>query len=104
MLCFKVVQLKNIYSRLNSSLKLSDSVHDLSCQQSYCNSMTLHKCITIIHFTGHKFLRSMRRLTPNKQEGHVALYRSPEFCLKLTYRYLLKADHVPRDTFLAPEA
>ena len=29
--------------------------------------------------------------TKNKQEGQVALNRSPEFCLKLTYRYLLKA-------------
>ena len=33
-----------------------------------------------------------------KQEGQVALSRSPEFCLKLTYRYLLKAGHVPGDT------
>ena len=29
----------------------------------------------------------------------MALNRSPEFCLKLTYRYLLKADHVPGDTW-----
>ena len=28
----------------------------------------------------------------------MALNRSPEFCLKLTYRYLLKADNVPGDT------
>ena len=28
----------------------------------------------------------------------MALNRSPEFCLKLTYRYLLKAGHVPVDT------
>ena len=38
----------------------------------------------------------------------MALNRSPEFCLKLTYRNLLKADHVPGDTwgkpFLAPRA
>ena len=27
----------------------------------------------------------------------MALKCSPEFCLKLTYRYLLKADHVPGD-------
>ena len=32
-----------------------------------------------------------------KQEGQVALKHSPEFCLKVTYRYLLKADHVPGD-------
>ena len=32
-----------------------------------------------------------------KQEGQVTLKRSPEFCLRLTYRYLLKADHVPGD-------
>ena len=35
----------------------------------------------------------------NEQEGQVALNRSPELCLKLTYRYLLKADHVPCDTW-----
>ena len=34
-----------------------------------------------------------------KQEGQEALNRSPEFCSKLTYRYLLKADHVPGDTW-----
>ena len=28
----------------------------------------------------------------------MALNRSPEFCLKLSYRYLLKAGHVPGDT------
>ena len=43
-----------------------------------------------------------------KQEGQLALNRSPEFCLKLTYRNLLKADHVPGDTwgkpFLVPRA
>ena len=31
------VQLKNMYSYLNSSLKLSDIVRDFSCKQSYCN-------------------------------------------------------------------
>ena len=31
------VQLKNMYSYMNSSLKLSDIVRGLSCQQSYCN-------------------------------------------------------------------
>ena len=35
--------------------------------------------------------REGRYSTKNKQEGQVALNRSPEFCLKLTYRYLLKA-------------
>ena len=38
----------------------------------------------------------------------MTLNRSPEFCLKLTYWYLLKADHVTGDTwggpFLAPGA
>ena len=35
----------------------------------------------------------------SKQEGQVALNRSPEFCLKLTKRYLLEAGHVPGDTW-----
>ena len=34
-----------------------------------------------------------------KQEGQVALNRSPEFCLKLKYKNLLKADHVPGYTW-----
>ena len=29
-----------------------------------------------------------------KQKGQEVLNYAPEFCLKLTYRYLLKADHV----------
>ena len=33
------------------------------------------------------------------QEGQEALHRSPEFCLKLTYRYLMKAGHVTGDTW-----
>ena len=33
------------------------------------------------------------------QEDKKALNRSPEFCLKLTNRYLLKAGHVPGDTW-----
>ena len=34
------VQLKNMYSYLNSSLKLPDIVHGLSCQQSYSNLLS----------------------------------------------------------------
>ena len=30
----------------------------------------------------------------------MALNRSPKFCLKLTYRYLLKAGNVPGDTLV----
>ena len=30
----------------------------------------------------------------------MALNRSPEFCLKFTNMYLLKADHVPGDTWV----
>ena len=44
------VQLKNMYSYLNSSLKLSDIVRGLSCQQSYCNLLSLYKLIIIISF------------------------------------------------------
>ena len=44
------VQLKNMYSYLNSSLKLSDNVRGLSCQQSYCNLLSLYKLIIIIPF------------------------------------------------------
>ena len=44
------VQLKNMYSYLNSSLKLSVIVRGLSCQQSYYNILSLYKRITIISF------------------------------------------------------
>ena len=51
------VQLKNKYSYLNSSLKLSDIVRGLSCQQSYCNLLSLYKLIIIIPFIlSYKFL------------------------------------------------
>ena len=70
MFCFRVVsdhntdyimlysvQLKNMYSYLNSSLKLSDIVRGLSCQQSYCNLLSLYKLIIIIPFIlSYKFL------------------------------------------------
>ena len=39
------VQLKNMYSYLNSSLKLSDIERGLSCQQTYCNLLSLYKFI-----------------------------------------------------------
>ena len=42
------VQLENMYSYLNSSLKLSDIVRGLSCQQSYCNLLSLYKLISHI--------------------------------------------------------
>ena len=32
-------------------------------------------------------------------EGQEALTRSPEVCSKLTYRYLLQANHVSGDTW-----
>ena len=44
------VQLKNMYSYLNSSLKLSDIVRGLSCQQPYNDLLSLYKLITIIPF------------------------------------------------------
>ena len=51
------VQLKNMYSYLNSSLKLSDIVRGLSCQQSYCSLLSLYKFIIIIPFIlSYKFL------------------------------------------------
>ena len=36
-LCPMCIQLNNMYSYLNSSLKLSDIVRGLSCQISHCN-------------------------------------------------------------------
>ena len=44
------VQLENMYSYMNSSLKLSDIVRGLSCQQSYNNLLSLYKLIIIIPF------------------------------------------------------
>ena len=51
------VQLKNMYSYLNSSLKLSDIVHGLSCRQSYRNLLSLYKLIIMIPLIlSYKFL------------------------------------------------
>ena len=51
------VQLNNMYSYLNSSLKLSDIVRGHSCQQLYCNLFSLYKLIIIIPFIlSYKFL------------------------------------------------
>ena len=51
------VQLKNTYSYLSSSLKLSDTVRGHSCQQLYCNWLSLYKFISIIPFIlFYKFL------------------------------------------------
>ena len=51
------VQLKNMYIYLNSSLKLSDIVRGLSCQQTYCNLLSLYILISIIPFIlSYKFL------------------------------------------------
>ena len=44
------VQLKNMYSYLNSSLKLSDIVRGRSCQQTFNNLLSLYKLIIIIPF------------------------------------------------------
>ena len=62
MFCFTFVLDHNIdyimsYSYLNSSLKLSDIVRGLSCQQSYYNLLSLYKLIIIIPFIlSYKFL------------------------------------------------
>ena len=50
------VQLKNMYSYLNSSLKLSDIVRGLSCQQSYYNLLSFNKLIIIPFILSYKFL------------------------------------------------
>ena len=52
------VQLKNMYSYLNSSLKLLDIVRRLSCQQSYFKLLSLNKLIIIIipFILSYKFL------------------------------------------------
>ena len=42
------VQLENMYSYLNSSLRLSDIVRGLSCQQPYCNLLSLYKLSGLI--------------------------------------------------------
>ena len=42
------VQLENMFSYLNSSLKLSDTVRGLSCQQSY--STNYHYTISLTSF------------------------------------------------------
>ena len=50
------VQLENMYSYLNSSLKLSDIVRGLFCQQLYYNLFSLYKLIIISFILSYKFL------------------------------------------------
>ena len=52
------VQLENMYSYLNSYLKLSDIVRGLSCQQSYCNLLLLlyNFIIIIPYILSYNFL------------------------------------------------
>ena len=50
------VQLKNMYSYLNSPLKLSDIVRGLSCQQSYYNLLSFNKLIIIPFILSYNFL------------------------------------------------
>ena len=42
---------------------------------------------------------TVQKVETYKQQGQEALNRSPEFCVKLTYSYLLKAGHVTGDTW-----
>ena len=53
------VQLKNMYSYLNSSLKLSDIVRGLSCQQPFYNLLSLYKLTTIIPFIPGRVAQSV---------------------------------------------
>ena len=57
------VQLKNMYSYLNSYLKLSDIVRGLSCQQSYYNLLSLYKLIIIIPFILQIFIFSIHNMS-----------------------------------------
>ena len=67
------VQLKNMYSYLNSSLKLSDIVRGLSCQQSYCNLLSLYKLIIIIPFNlSYKILAHLSQ----RLMGELIVYQS----------------------------
>ena len=74
------VQLKNMYSYLNSSLKLSDIVRGLSCQQLYNNLLSLYKLIINIRFIlSYKFLLFpsvfMFRLIPSDANDSQGLMR-----------------------------
>ena len=55
------------------------------------------------HDSGHQLDTIFNKMSyfcfNSKQEGQEALNRSPEFCLNLAYRYLLKAYHVPGNTW-----
>ena len=74
------VQLKNMYSYLNSSLKLSDIVRGLSCQQSYCNLLSLYKLITNILYqckgmsgtaASHVFCNQVSKLCHEPSGGQI---------------------------------
>ena len=53
---------------------------------------------TFLKYTEYKFSKAKCTWDDNyKQEDQVALNRSPEFCLNVTYRYLLNAGHSSDD-------
>ena len=69
------VQLKNMYSYLNSSLKLSDIVCDLSCQQSYCNLLSLYNSFYFILQIFTFFINIMFSLIPSDANDPQGLMR-----------------------------
>ena len=69
------VQLENIYSCLNSSLKLSDIVRDLSCQQSYCNLFSLYNSFYFILQIFTFFIHIVFSLIPSDANDPQGLMR-----------------------------
>ena len=56
--------------------------------------MALKSLATVRRFVANRLQRQVLQ-----QESQVAMNRSPEFCVKLIYRYLFKAGHFPGDPF-----
>ena len=107
------VQLKNMYSYLNSSLKLSDIVRGLYIQQSYCNLLSFYKLIIIIPFNlSYKFLlflfigNKLLEIKPtigehqsvvrNIRKEEVVLARLRLGHTRVTHSYLLLGEEQPQ--------
>ena len=69
------VQLKNMYSYLNSSLKLSDIVRGLSCQQSYNNLLFTGPRSAVGNVSGYRCVSDCRSKGREFDPGPVPYFR-----------------------------
>ena len=93
--CIKLysVQLKNMYSYLNSSWKLSDIVRGPSCQQSYYNLLSFNKLIISPKAV---VAGPAGRRAPDHFFGRECFPPSPFFSFRLILLFILILFNLPK--------